>query len=449
VAAGRLAYVLGLHGPNFAIDTACSSSLASVHLACLGLKAGECDLALAGGVNAILSPSITVALSKSHMMAPDGRCKTFDSRADGFVRGEGCGIVVLRRLSDAIAHRDRILAVIRGSAVNQDGRSGGITAPNGASQEAVIRQALANAGVQPDEIGYVETHGTGTSLGDPIEAHALAAVFGPDRSVDRPLLLGSVKTNIGHLEAAAGVSGLIKTVLALQHEYLPPHLHFQEWNPHIRWNGMPVEVTRDGRPWSPGDRTRLAGVSSFGFSGTNVHLVVEEAPAPVRSNAGLERPLHVVALSARTRQGLERLQQSYVASLNESCAPLADIAFTANAGRTHFEHRAAFVASTVEELRTKLEQPLGESTGGKQREVVFLFTGQGAQYAGMGRELYQSQPLFRATLEKCDRLLRPHLETPLLEVLYGAAEKLLDQTAYAQPALFAIEYALAQLWKSW
>ena len=383
------------------------------------------------------------------MMAPDGRSKAFDSRADGFVRGEGCGVVVLRRLSDAIAHRDRILAVIRGSSVNQDGRSSGIAAPNGASQEAVIRLALANAGVQPREICYVETHGTGTSLGDPIEAHALAAVFGPDRTADHPLLLGSVKTNIGHLEAASGVAGLIKTALAFQHQYLPAHLHFRKWNPHIHWNGMPVEVPVEGRPWPPGEQRRLAGVSSFGFSGTNVHLVVEEAPPPTACAGGTERPLHVLALSARTRQGLERLKQAYAEHLAGSAEPLGDVAFTANAGRAHFDHRAAFVAPSVDELRKQLDKPRGDSTNEKQREIAFLFTGQGAQYVGMGRELYETQPVFRAVLEECERVLRPVLAEPLLKVLYGAAGELLEQTAYTQPALFAIEYALAELWKSW
>ncbi len=450
IAAGRLAYVLGLQGPNVAIDTACSSSLVAVHLACQSLRMGECRLALAGGANVILSPTVTIALSKAHMMAPDGRCKTFDAAADGFVRGEGCGVLVLKRLSAAVAEGDRVLALIRGSAVNQDGRSSGITAPNGAAQEAVIRQALANARVEPNQISYIEAHGTGTSLGDPIEAHALAAVFGPGREPENPLVVGSVKTNIGHLEAAAGVAGLIKVILALRKQYLPAHLHFERMNPHIDWKGLPVEIPVGGREWSANGQKRLAGVSSFGFSGTNAHIVLEEAP-PVESRVPeRERPAHVLALSARSDAALEQLTARYREHVVHSTDPLGDICFTANAGRAHFSHRAVFLAASVDELRDKLAGPaLAHGVSERPPEIAFLFTGQGAQHPGMGRELFETQPVFRKALERCDEILRRWLEHPLLEVLYGNAAHLLDQTAYTQPAMFAFEYALAELWQSW
>ena len=451
VAGGRISYVLGLDGPNMSIDTACSSSLVALHSACLSLRMQECRMALAGGATVVLSPEIGIAFSKAHMMSSDGRCKAFDARADGFVRGEGCGMVVLKRLSDAEADGDRVLALIRGSAVNQDGRSSGITAPSGMAQEAVIRSALAQAGVRPEEIGYVEAHGTGTALGDPIEAHALAAVLGPGREAENPLVVGSVKTNVGHLEAAAGIAGLIKAVLALQHEQIPAHLHFQQMNPHIDWGGVPVEIPVQGRPWPRSERRRVAGVSSFGFSGTNAHVIVEEAPAPAVRPLGCERPLHLLALSARSESALQELGSRYAEVLEHTAAPVGDVCFTANAGRAHFEHRLAVTGSCSEELRGALLKAL---PGRRVRDregirPVFLFPGQGAQYAGMGRQLYDTQPVFRAALEQCAEGLRGELESPLLEVLWGTATDLLAQTAYTQPCLFAVEYALAVLWRSW
>ncbi len=350
VAPGRISYTLGLEGPSMALDTACSGSLVGIHLACQSLRSGECRMALAGGVNLILSPEININFSKSRMMAPDGRCKTFDASADGYVRGEGCGVVALKRLSDARADGDRVLALIRGSAVNQDGRSGGLTVPSGTAQQAVLRQALAAAGVDPLEISYIEAHGTGTSLGDPIEAHALAAVLGPGRAAGNPLVLGSVKTNIGHLEAAAGIAGLIKVVLALQHREIPPHLHFRKMNPHIDWKGIPVEIPVECRPWNPEGRKRLAGVSSFGFSGTNAHIIVEEAPAEEREAPPAGHGVHLLALSARSEAALAEVIARYRKHVKESPDPVGDICFTANAGRTHFRHRAAFLVDEAREL---------------------------------------------------------------------------------------------------
>jgi acyl transferase domain-containing protein/acyl carrier protein len=461
VAAGRLAYSLGLQGPAMSVDTACSSSLVAVHLACKSLRDRECGLALAGGVNLLLTPEPWVNGCRARMLAPDGRCKTFDAAADGYARAEGAGVVVLKRLSDALADGDRVLAVIRGTAVNQDGRSSGLTVPHGPSQQAVIKDALARAGVDPADIQYVEAHGTGTALGDPIEIEALRSVLMQGRASDRPLVVGSVKTNIGHLEAAAGVAGLIKVVMALRKQEIPRHLHFAELNPHIQLNGAPLQIATENRSWAAGGNRRLAGISSFGFSGTNAHIIVEEAPGPTATPAGLERPIHILALGAKSEGALRDLGGRHADHLVGTGDALADVAFTANAGRTHFAHRAAVVAATASDARDALAahaagQPhtalrTGEAPG-SEPNVAFLFTGQGAQYAGMGRQLFETHPVFRRTLTDCDEILRGVLDVPLLSVIYpgesnGAA--LIDQTAYTQPALFAVEYALAQLWQSW
>src|SRR3569833_2362483 len=285
VVAGRLSYFLGLRGPALAIDTACSSSLVALHSAVRALRSGEVSMAIAGGVNVMCAPETMIALSRAHMLAPDGHCKTFDAAADGFARGEGCGVVVLKRLADAEQDGDQIFAVIRGAAANQDGRSTGLTVPNGPAQESVIRDALADAGLAPADVDYVEAHGTGTSLGDPIEVNALAAAYGPGREPDAPHTIGSVKTNFGHLESAAGIAGVIKTELSLRHEWIPAHLNFSTPSPHIPWAKLPVTVAPNGRAWTRGGRPRRAGVSSFGFSGTNAHVIVEEAPQQSASNA--------------------------------------------------------------------------------------------------------------------------------------------------------------------
>lgn len=465
VASGRLSYVLGLTGPAVSVDTACSSSLMAVHLACRALRSGECDAALAAGVNAMLWPEGTITMSRGRMMAPDGRCKTFDARADGFVRGEGCGVVVLKRLEDARAAGDRVLAVIRGSATNQDGRSNGLTAPNGPSQQAVIRRALADGGVRPREVSYVEAHGTGTPLGDPIEVQALGEVLGEGRSgEDGPVSIGSVKTNVGHLEAAAGVAGLLKVVLALQHRRIPPHLHFREPNPHIDWASLPVEVATEPTPWRSAAGARIAGVSSFGFSGSNVHVVLEEAPAPAGSDDAEERPVHLLPLSARVPDALTELAGSLEARLEDDPdLDLADVCGTMAWGRAHHGERAALVVRSAEEARQGLAllRSDGEPEpwmfrGSAEREgtpgVAFLFTGQGAQYAGMGRRLFDASPVFRASLLRSEALLEPHLDRPLRSILFPedpGASALLGRTVYSQPAVFALEVALAELWRSW
>jgi len=465
VAAGRLSYVLGLRGPALTVDTACSSSLVAFHLACQSLRNGESRLALAGGVNLILSPEGHVIASRGRMLSPDGRCKTFDAGADGYVRSEGCGIVVLKRLSDAVADGDTVLAVVRGTALNQDGRSGGLTAPNGRAQEEVMRQALADAGIAPADVTYVETHGTGTSLGDPIEVQALGAVQGSSRDSGRPLLIGSVKTNVGHLEAAAGIAGVIKAVLSLYHGEIPPHLHFKTPNPYIPWDRLPIEVATQRRAW-PTDGRRIVGVSSFGFSGTNAHVVLEAAsPAPPRA-AGSERPAQVLVLSAQSRPALLASADNMESALRQ-CAPdqLADFCFTAATGRSHFEERLAVVGTTPDEIAAGLaafrrgeELPTlvhGVASLKRTPDVAFLFTGQGSQYVQMGRELYDTEPVFKAAIDRCNAVLEPRLGRSLLSVLYPEPPRvedaggLLSQTGWTQPALFAIEYALAELWRSW
>ncbi len=461
MASGRLAYVLGLQGPTFSVDTACSSSLIAVHAACQALRAGQCTAALAGGVNLILIPEATVTLSKAQMMSRDGRCKTFSAEADGFVRGEGCGVLVLKRLSDARANGDRVLAVIRGSAINQDGRSNGLTAPNGLAQAALIRRALDDAGVTAAQVSYVEAHGTGTPLGDPIEVQALADALSHGRTPDNRLMIGSVKTNLGHLEAAAGVAGLIKVVLALQHGEIPAHLHLRHPNPHIAWDRIPIDVATARTRWAPPGR-RIAGVSAFGFSGSNAHVIVEEAAQPEPAGVVVERPLHLFALSARTPSALAGLATRYMRYFEQYPeASLADVCFTAGDGRSHHSSRLALTAMSVDDVREKLAAYVagsaavtfsrGKTHGSDRPEVAFLFTGQGAQYPNMGRQLYQAEPTFRKALDRCATLLGPELERPLTDVLYpsAAGDRLIHETAYAQPALFALEYALAELWISW
>ena len=447
IAAGRLAYTFGFQGPTMQLDTTCSSSLLAVHLACQSLRSGESNLALAGGVNLMLSPEPTIGFCKLKALAPDGRCKTFDAAADGYGRGEGCGVVVLKRLSDAIDNQDPILALVRGSAVNHDGLSNGLTAPNGAAQEAVLRQALTNARVEPQQLQYVEVHGTGTRLGDPIEVLALNKVMGQRPT---PLLIGSVKTNIGHLESAAGVAGLIKVILSLQHQQIPPHLNLQTPNPYIPWDQLAVAVPTQPIPWPGTGEPRLAGISSFGMSGTNVHLVVEEAPENEWGIGNREwgignrewgdfdgeelcqRPLHVLALSARSDAALRQLIQRYRDWLNSAVdEELPDICFSANVGRSHFNCRLALIAADLPQLRQQLETYLNGNPSPTvisqhptptHHKIAFLFTGQGSQYAHMGRELYNTEPVFRQAIDHCAEILAEEEGIDLLHTLYNSEE---------------------------
>lgn len=463
VASGRISYVLGLEGPSLTIDTACSSSLVAVHLAIQSLRAGECTTAIAGGVNLILSPDNSITLSKYHMMAPDGRCKTFDAAADGFVRGEGCGVVVLKPLRDALAAGDPVQAVIRGSAVNQDGQSSGLTAPNGPSQEAVIRDAWANADVTPAEVGYVEAHGTGTALGDPIEVQALAAVLGRERSDGAPLAIGSVKTNVGHLEAAAGVTGLIKAILVVQHGEVPPHLHLVRPSPHIDWAAMPIVVPTEATSLPEGER--IAGVSSFGFSGTNAHVVVAAPPGRDPVEPVDVRTTRVLPLSARSATVL-RSQAGRLAEWLRvhPSAQLEDVCLTTGSGRAHFSHRLCVAADDPAQMIDRLtaaaagESPVGRVTSGEASradpaKIAFLFTGQGSQYVGMARSLYAAEPIFREALDRVAAAVDACTDGSLLDVVFAAdddaATAALTGTGWAQPALFAIECALVELWRAW
>jgi microcystin synthetase protein McyG len=457
IASGRIAYVLGTRGPALSIDTACSSSLVATHTAVQSLRSRQCDMALSGGVNIVLAPDTTIALSKARMMAPDGRCKAFDERADGFVRGEGCGVLVLKRLSDAIAARDPIVAVIRGSASNQDGRSNGLTAPNGVAQEALLRAALADAGVEGSAVGYIEAHGTGTKLGDPIEAHSLEAAYGRGRLRGAPLFIGSVKANIGHLEAAAGVAGVIKLALVLRHGVVPRQANFKAPNPHIPWDDMHLAVPREEIAWPAADGRRMGGVSSFGFSGTNAHLILEQAPE-IEPAQVAQRPLNIITASARSDEALDQTLHAYASHLSAAGVKLDEVAHAANAGKAQFNRRAAVIADAPAAAANALVKlARGESLAGAMRDaarprppkVAFLFTGQGAQYIGMGRELYGAHPVFAAEIDRCNEALRDEWgEVSLLDVLNEDAARLQD-TTYAQPALFAIEYALAKLWMSW
>ena len=487
VAIGRVAYTLGLEGPAIAMNTACSSSLVAVHQAVAGLQRGDADLVLAGGVNAVLTVDVTRQLDTGGMLSPDGRCRTFDAAAKGFVRGEGCGMLVLKRLADAERDGDRIQGVLLGSAVNQDGASAGLTAPNGPAQERVIAEALARAGVAPAEVDYLEAHGTGTELGDPIEVQAAAAAYGKGRPADRPLLLGSVKTNIGHLEAAAGVAGVIKVLLSMRAGVIPKHLHFERPNPRMDWARLPVRVTSSATAWpSPGDRPMRAGVSSFGFSGTNAHVILESygpcgddsgRPVEVRSAGGsaggtpaddaslADRTVRLLPLSARSGEALRQLAGRWVSWLEARSgaltpALLSDAAWTAGVGRSHFGRRAGLVFEDGAGLRAQLEALAageGRSGGGSPGKVAFLFTGQGSQWAGMGRDLYEREPVARAVLDRCEEVFREERGSSLLAVMFGAASPGdapgdspgdLDATAWTQPALYALEAALAAQWSS-
>ncbi len=452
-AAGRISYVMGFQGPSIAVDTACSSSLVTIHMACQSLRNHESNLALAGGVNLILSPMTTIGMAKLRALAADGRCKTFDASADGYGRGEGAGMVVLKRLSDALADGDQVWGVVRGSAVTQDGASGGLTVPNGPAQQAVIQQALHVAGVLPHEVDYVEAHGTGTPLGDPIELNALHATLAKGRHKSKPLYVGSVKTNIGHLEAAAGIAGFVKLVLSMHHQAIPPHINFHTPSPNIEWDKMAIEVPTQLTAWQSVNKPRIAGVSSFGFSGTNAHIIVQEGIAPSYSThpQTSSRPLHWLALSARSESSLVALAQRYANLIQDQPnLSLLDLTYTAHAHREHFAYRATFCAPDSQALAQQLSSSFGVSYVGRvQPKVAWMFTGQGSQMVGMARELYETNPVFQHYLQTCIRLFDNYLPQSLYAVIFEDTTNLIHQTRYTQPALFALELSLAQTLLDW
>ena len=494
-AIGRVSFALGLQGPAIAVDTACSSSLVAVHQAVTGLQQGEADLALAGGVNAILSGRLLELRANAGMLAPDGRCKTFDADADGYVRGEGCGVLVLKRLSDAEADGDRIWGIIRGSAVNQDGASTGLTVPDAKAQEQVIKAALLRAGVLPSQVDYVEAHGTGTPVGDPIELQAVAAAYCKDRPAKRPLLIGSVKTNFGHLEPAAGVAGMMKVLLAMNRGIIPKHLNFRDPTPAVDWRQLPLRVTSTATEWPLlSDRAPLAGVSGFGWSGTNAHIVVEGYGTPSRASNELRdmkwpagSPKHVtisvpkassegateapaaratrlLPLSGKTDNALRELAERYLAWLDErsmaleptdsAASPfLSDMAWTAGVGRSQFSHRAGVAFRDAESLRAGLKAVAEGDRGAEAAattKVAFVYTGQGGQWMGMGKPLYEQEPVVRAVLDRCERLILEERGTSLLDVMFGRGEATgdLNDAAWAQPAVYALGCALTALWRS-
>ncbi|MCW3464519.1 non-ribosomal peptide synthetase/type I polyketide synthase [Chitinophaga nivalis] len=460
IAAGRIAYLLDFHGPVMQLDTACSSSLVSIHQACQSLLHDDCSLALAGGITLMLSPEGTVKLCQMQALSPSGACKTFDDAADGYVRSEGVGIVVLKRLADAEAAGDNILAVISGSAINHDGLSNGISAPNGVAQQQLIGKALRRAGISANAVQYIETHGTGTRLGDPVEVQALHAVYASHRTKDAPLLLGAVKSNIGHLEAAAGVAGLIKAVLCLQHRQIPASIHQHTPNRFIPWQNMSVRVVDKLTAWPPVQGKRYAAVSAFGLSGTNAHVILEEAPARKPVAVPPAKPSYPVLLSAKSAAALQALAARY-AQLPAHTSP-AELGYSTALARDSFPYRIAFEVSDMTTARTLLQ----DYAAGKARKeilqghvtvapdkIAWLFTGQGSQYWQMGKELYEHSEVFRKVIDYCDAWLKKEWEFSLLTLLYGenkaTGNALLRETRYTQPALFAIGCALAELWKSW
>ncbi|MEV6173469.1 type I polyketide synthase [Streptomyces sp. NPDC051954] len=460
VVSGRVSYTLGLQGPAVTVDTACSSSLVALHLAANALRQGECELALAGGATVMNTPALFVEFSRLKGMAADGRCKSFSAAADGAGWAEGVGVLVLKRLSVAERDGDRVLAVIRGSAVNQDGRSQGLTAPNGPSQQRVVQAALDASRLSPADIDAIEAHGTGTSLGDPIEAGALAEVFGPERSVDRPVWLGSSKSNIGHAQAAAGVVGVMKMILALQHETLPKTLYADEPSPHVQWEGSGLALVQETRPWArEDDRVRRAGVSSFGLSGTNAHVIVEEPPALAGAAAEVVVGPVPVVVSGRDEVAVREQAGRWASWLSgRSGVRLGDVAVTAARHRTHFEHRASIAAADTAALVEALEAlAAGEAhdavvSGVAERrgKVVFVYPGQGSQWVGMGRELLATSVVFRETVEACDAALRPFTGWSVREVLAGeeGEHPPFDRVDVVQPALFAMGIGLSALWRS-
>ena len=490
MAVGGVAFRLGLMGPAMPVMLNCASSLVAVHHAVAALRQGETDLALAGGVNAVLSRGLTAEMGALGMLSPTGKCATFDAAADGAIRGEGCGMVVLKRLRDAVADGDRIWGLIRGSAVNQNGATAGPTVPNGPAQERVIEEALSGAGVSPADVDYLEAHGAGSELGDPIEVRAVAAVYGRERDADRPLLIGSVKTNIGHLESAAGIAGLIKTVLAMNRRVIPRHLHFRNPTPHLDWDRLPVRVTSEAAEWPVhSDRPARAAVSAFGISGANAHVVLEGRGTPdgAPDGRGMKIPVSIPAtggepppagagpairktrflpLAARTHAALRKSARRYLEWLDERAGEpssgnvddglLADLAWTAAVGRSHFAVRAGVVFRDADGLKNGLTA-LAEPDGTRRTEpapqppgkIAFTYTGKADGWVSATGELYESEPVFRAVLDRCEGLIREERGASVLDAMYGGKPSPpLESGEMSRPALYAVQCGLTALWSS-
>lgn len=462
IASNRISYIMDLRGPSVSVDTACSSGLVGVHLAAQSLQRGESDVALAGAVNLVLTPDVSVAFSKARMLSPTGQCRPFDAAADGYVRGEGCAIVVLKRLTDATRAGDNILAVIRGSAVNQDGRTSGITAPNSLSQISCIQAALASAGLTNKDVTYIEAHGTGTPLGDPIEFQSLSKIYPRTAKSEPDCYVSSVKSLIGHTETVSGVAGAIKVILMLQRGVIPSHGEFRKGlNENIKLEGTRLVIPDQSAPW---DGRRVAGVSSFGFGGTNSHIILEQAPTvESKSATSPERPCHIATVSAKSSSALENLVTAYADRLETlDDGNLADFCHATNADRSHFHHRFAAVAASRKQLIEQLRKTAAgkRAKGGKKGEVrlaqkpkvAFMFTGQGSQYPDMARQLYEGHPVFRAAIDRCDKVFQECRGESLLSIFFtseGCDGKRVHDTANTQPALLAVEYAMAELWRSW
>jgi 1-acyl-sn-glycerol-3-phosphate acyltransferase len=461
IAANRISYVYDFRGPSFVVDTACSSSLVAVHLACQSLRAGECELALAGGVQAVLNPELTIGFCKASMISPDGRCKAFAAEANGYVRGEGAGLIVLKPLSRALADGDRIYALVRGSAINEDGRTNGMTVPGLPAQQQVLRDAYRHAGVRPGDVHYVEAHGPGTPVGDPIEAEALATVLACDRPAGEVLRIGSVKTNIGHLEAGSGIAGLVKAALVLKHRHIPPSLHFRNPSPAIPFDRYRLRVTAEGEPW-PEAAPAFAGINSFGFGGANAHVVLEgPPPEAVPKEEAVPPRADLLAVSARSAESLRGLARSYRDLCRGADPPaLSDLAAAAALRRSHSEHRLGIVGRDLETLadnldaflndETRADVVVGRASHKEPPRVAFVFAGMGPQWWGMGRQLLAREPVFRAVIDECDRLIRRHAEWSLVEeLLKDEPASRVAEADFAQPVNFAFQAALLALWRHW
>ena len=468
-AAGRLSYAFDFQGPSMAIGTACSSSLVSTHLALHSLRTGESEMAIAGGVNLILNAQLSIAYSKGRMLSPDGRCKFGDANANGFARGEGCGIVVLKPLSRALEDNDRIYALIIGSAANNDGRRGHFLAPSPEGQAAVLNQAYCDAGVQPSQVHYIEAHGTGTAVGDPVEIETLNQVVGKQRPSGRPCLVGSVKTNFGHLEAASGIAGLIKAAICLHHRQIAPSLHFHEPNPGIPWNKLNIKIQKELIPMNTGLEPATIGVNAFGLTGMNAHIVLQEAPLTTITDGHKEFYRHnsdqafLLPLSARGDKALSDMVkkwQKFLTTEKKRYKSLYDICYNAGVKRTHHQHRIAIIGKSQREIieqlkatdhkKLSLDASIEEKIETEKKGLVFVFSGQGPQWFAMGRDLLEQEPVFRKTVEHCTDLMGKYSDWSLLdELMADESKSRLNQTQIAQPAIFALQMGLAALWQHW